>query len=364
MRRNQWRMALAACAGLGMSAASAGAQTLYGVVDLGFVAERGGVNGPLNKISSGAGSVTRFGLRGKEDLGGGLSAIYTFESGVKADTGELDNNANMLFQRQSFVGLSSTQHGTLTLGRQYTPFYQVFSNVADPFATSFAGTARNLFPVSGATTRSNNTVKYASPAWHGVDVEAAYAFGEQAGDSKAGRQMSFAVGYQNGPLKLRLGYLNRNSDVAPTRTAPGVRHDLGTNTILAANYDFEVVKLFAGYQVDHGDNVGTLPNTGNPYGGVPPTPSTDARDLLVGFTMPLWHGTLMASHIHRNDRTRYDQDARQNAIGFVYPLSKRSNLYTAYAHISNRNGAGYTVGNNGEVGSGNRGFNLGIRHTF
>jgi general bacterial porin, GBP family len=359
MQRTLMMMALAAG-----TSASAGAQTLYGVVDLGFVAERGGVNGAVNKISSGAGSVSRFGLRGSEDLGGGLSAIYTLEAGVKADTGELDNTSNMLFQRQAFAGLSSTTYGTLTLGRQYTPFYTTFANFADPFATSFAGTARNLFPVSGATTRANNTVKYASPEVHGWSGEAAYSFGEQAGSERAGRQMGFAIAYRDGPLNVRLGYLNRNSDVAPTATTAGVNHPIGTNTILAANYDFQVIKLFAAYEVDHGYNVGTLPNTSNPYGGVAPTPSTDARELLAGFTMPVWHGTLIASHIHKDDRTRYDQDARQNAIAYVYPLSKRSNLYTAYARISNRNGAGYTVGNNGEVGTGDGAFNLGVRHTF
>jgi predicted porin len=361
MRRIVMMMALVAgTAGAG----AAGAQTLYGVVDLAFVVERGGANGAVNKISSGAGSVTRFGLRGSEDLGGGLAAIYTLEAGVKADTGELDNANNLLFQRQAFAGLSSNIWGTLTLGRQYTPFYTTFANFADPFATSFAGTARNLFPVSGATTRANNTVKYVSPELRGFSAELAYSFGEQAGSESAGRQAGFAVAYHDGPLNVRLGYLNRNSDVASTTTTPAVNHDLGTNTILAANYDFKVIKLFAAYEVDHGDNVGTLPNTGNPYGGVPPTPSTDARELLAGFTMPLWHGTLIASHIHKDDRTRSNQDARQNAIAYVYPLSKRSNIYTAYARIDNRNGAGYTVGNNGEVGTGDGAFNLGVRHTF
>lgn len=357
MKRSLMMMALAA-------SASAGAQTLYGVVDIGFVAERGGVNGTVNKLSSGAGSVSRFGLRGSEDLGGGLSAIYTLEAGVKADTGELDNTSNMLFQRQAYAGLSSNNYGTLTLGRQYTPFYTTFANFADPFATSFAGTARNLFPVSGATTRANNTVKYVSPEMRGFTAEVAYSFGEQAGSASAGRQAGFAVAYRDGPLNVRLGYLNRNSDVAPTATTPGVNHDIGTNTILAANYDFGVIKLFGAYEADHGYNVGTLPNTGNPYGGVPPTSSTDSRELLAGFTMPAWHGTLIASHIHKDDRTRYNQDARQNAIAYVYPLSKRSNLYTAYARIDNRQGAGYTVGNNGEVGTGDGAFNLGLRHTF
>lgn len=63
-------------------------------------------------------------------------------------------------------------------------------------------------------------------------------------------------------------------------------------------------------------------------------------------------------------QSRFDQDARSCGIGYLYALSKRTGLYAAYAHISNRNGAGYTVGNNSEAGSGNTGYDLGIRHTF
>lgn len=357
---------LIAAAALAASLGSAVAQTnvgIYGVMDLGLVAERGGVNGAVNKLSSGIGSVSRIGFRGSEDLGGGLSAVFTLESGIKADTGEQDTTG-VLFQRQAFAGLKSARYGALTLGRQYTPFYSTFSNVADPFGTSFAGTARNLFPVSGATTRASNTVLYASPVWRGLSADVAYSPGEQAGSDSAGRQTGFALGYRDSKLQVRLGYLNRNSDVAPAGPVQAVSHGIGSNTILAGNYDFGIIKVYAAYEADKGYNVGTLTNATNPYGGVAPTPSTDARDMLAGFTMPLWNGTLIASHLHKDDRSAFNQDARQDGVAFVYPLSVRTNVYTAYARIVNRNGAGYTVGNNGEAGTGNRAFNLGLRHTF
>lgn len=357
MKIQQHLLAAALAAVVGTAAAQSNV-TLYGVVDLGLVSEHGGANGALTKITSGVGSVSRFGLKGSEDLGGGLSAIFTLESGFKADTGAQDS-AGVLFQRQSWMGLRSRQWGTLTLGRQYTPFYKTFSDVADPFGTSYAGTARNLFPVSGATTRASNTVKYASPNMHGFSAEAAYSFGEQAGSMKAGSQTSFAAGYQEGPLNLRLGRLDRNSDVVG-----GADHDSGSNTILAANYDFKFVKAYAAYEEDDGYNVGTLANSSNPYGGVAPTPSTDAREILIGFTMPLGRGTLIASHIDKDDRTFYDQDAQQDAIAYVHPLSPRTSVYTAYAKIRNQNGAGYTVGNNAEAGGGDSAFNLGFRHAF
>jgi predicted porin len=74
-------------------------------------------------------------------------------------------------------------------------------------------------------------------------------------------------------------------------------------------------------------------------------------------------GTLVASFIKKNDKQN-DQDANQYAIGYLYSLSKRTTLYTAIAKIKNKNGAGYTVGNNTEPGSGDKAFDLGIRHAF
>jgi predicted porin len=115
--------------------------------------------------------------------------------------------------------------------------------------------------------------------------------------------------------------------------------------------------------VDKGTNSAELPNSSNPYGGVKPTSSTDSSDFLLGAAIPAAGGTLMASYIGKDDRTAFNQDARWG-VAYAYPLSKRTNLYAAYAAIRNQNGAGYTVGNNTEAGSGDRAVNLGIRHTF
>jgi predicted porin len=193
----------------------------------------------------------------------------------------------------------------------------------------------------------------------GVDAQLAYSVGEQTAAS-AGRQFGAAIGYANGPLTVRLAYNSKNADVAAT----GVSHDLARNTLLGGNYNFGWLKVHAGYGIDKGYNASPLANAGNPYGGVKPTPSTDARDMLLGLSAPLGRGTLMASVMHKDDRTKFNQDASSWGIGYLYGLSKRTGLYAAYGHIDNHNGAGYTVANNTEPGSGNTGYNLGIRHTF
>jgi len=351
----------AVIAALGLAAgAGAHAQTnvtIYGIVDAAIVGENGGSAGHVTKITSGAASASRIGFRGTEELGDGLAAFFTLETGARIDTGEVDA-AGTIFNRQAFVGLR-TKAGSVALGRQYTPYHTTLTAVADPFGTGYAGTSKNLFPDNGTNVRASNTITYASPKVNGVNVDLAYSAGEQTALA-AGRQFGGAIGYANGPLTVRLAYNSKNTDVAAT----GVKHDLGRNTLLGANYDFKWIKLYTAYGIDKGFNSATLGNANNPYGGVKPTPSTDGRDMLLGLRAPVGPGTLMFSTMHKDDRTHFNQDATSWGIGYLYDLSKRTGLYAAYAHINNKNGAGYTVANNSESGSGNTGYDLGIRHTF
>lgn len=355
---------LLACAAM-LCSGAAPAQTsvnIYGIVDAGFVHESGGAAGTINKITSGAGSASRLGFRGSENLGDGLSAIFTLETGARIDTGELDAT-NTIFNRQAFVGLKS-RAGTLTLGRQYTPWHSALAQVADPFGTGFAGGSKNLFPDFGTNVRTSNTIVYSAPVHAGVSFDAAWSLGEQAGGSKAGRQFGAALGYAGGPLNVRLAYNNKNSDLAAAPGVTPVSRSIGTNKLLAANYDFKLVKAYFAYGEDKGFNSAPLGNSGNPYGGVKPTASTDGREILLGLAAALGHGKLLATYMRKDDRTSFDQDAHSWGIGYLYALSKRTDLYAVYGAIVNENGAGYTVANNSESGSGNRASNLGLRHTF
>jgi predicted porin len=354
---------------IGAFSASAQAQsnvTIYGLVDAGLVKESGGVAGSVTKVTSGIGGQSRLGFRGVEDLGNGLSAVFALESGIKVDDGALDNSTSTLFNRQAYVGLKSKELGSFTLGRQYTMLYNAMSQVADPFGAGYAGSIKNLFATAGANTRVSNAMVYASPVMSGFSAEALYALGEQAGSSTAGRQFGFGLNFAQDALNARLVYNNRNNDTAATviPVAPAVNRDTGRNTLFAANYDFKVVKAFFAYEADKGVNSAVLPSA-NAFGyTVAPKPSLDSNDLLVGAQIPVGSGIIMASYIRKDDKTVNNQDANQWALGYSHLLSKRTNLYVAYAKIKNKNGAGYTVGNNNEVGSGDKAFNAGIRHSF
>jgi predicted porin len=312
---------------------------------MGFVAESGGTAGSIDKITSGAQSGTRLGFKGTEDLGNNMKALFVLETGIAADKGGF-NQSNLAFARQSFVGLQSDA-GTLTLGRQYTPFFLALNAVADPFASGLAGNAQNLIPSSGI--RMDNAVKYASPTFSGVSAEVAYGFGENAaGNDRTGRNVGGSIGYTDGTLNVRLAY-HRANDTPASPTTITTLSD--TSTILAANYKFEVAKVFAAYSDNDQQNTAT---------GV-----GKSRDFLIGVSAPFGNHTFIASYINKDGRSASNLDATQLGLGYTYALSKRTNLYAAWATIDNkRGGLTYKVGNNSELGSGDRAVNLGVRHTF
>ena len=357
-------MKTAAALVMALGSSTALAQTsvsFYGLVDAAIVVEDGGSVGRITKVTSGAGAASRFGFRGVEEFGNGLSAYFTLEGGAKIDTGEIDA-AGTIFNRQALVGLRG-KFGAVALGRQYTPYHTAMVSIVDPFSTGYAGSAKSLFPHNGTNIRTSNTVSYATPKKNGFDAEVFYSAGEQS-RSAAGRQFGGAVGYAAGPLAVRVVYNNKNTDVAAVGATPAVDRSVGRNILLAGSYSLGFMKLHAGFGIDKVDNAAPLINPNNPYGGVRPTPSTDGRDYLLGISAPLGGGTLMASVLHKNDRTGVNQDASAWGIGYLYALSKRTGLYAAYGHVDNRNGAGYTIANNTESGSGDTGYNLGMRHSF
>lgn len=339
---------------------------IYGVVDMGFVRDMGTVAGlqtaatppvPIrpagNKLTSGAQSGTRLGFKGSEDLGNGLKGLFVLETGIAADTGGF-NQGNQAFARQSFIGVQG-DFGTVALGRQYTPYFLTLSQVGDPFAAGLAGNAQNLMLPPGVPSglpaatdpatvgaeadraiRMNNAIKYTTAIWNGVSAEIAYGFGEITGTSRANRVMTGSVGYSANALNVRLAYYRKDN-----RTDT----DKLESVLLAANYDFGPAKIFAAY-ADNDWFVGK------------------SRDLLIGATVPFGPHNFIASYIKKTGRGAADGiDPNQWALGYTYSLSKRTNLYAAYGHINN-DGATYTVGNNSENGTGNKAFNLGVRHTF
>lgn len=344
---NKTLCAFAVC---GMLAASASAQsnfTIYGVADAGIVRESGGVPGATTNLSSGVASGSRVGWRGTEELGGGMSALFILESGMLIDTGA-SAQGGLLFGRQALAGLKNS-YGSLTVGRQYTPLFAAVSAI-DPFlGIALAGTSANLLSQGGL--RLNNAVKYTAPRVGGWSGELAYSLGEVAGDSSAGRQIGAFLNYQRGAFGMTLGHHNANNVPSATLAA-----DNGKTTILGATYAVGAVKLALGYAVNKG--LVTINGTVN----------RDTRDTLAGMTLPFGVSTLLVSYIHKQDKSGMGRDADQWAAGYLYALSKRTDLYASYARIHNHATPGrpgfYTVGNATAAGTGDQAYNAGMRHSF
>ncbi|NRR33964.1 porin [Oxalobacteraceae bacterium] len=354
MNKTMLALTLSALAGTATAQTSV---SVYGIVDMALVRESGGA-ASATKLTSGVESGSRLGFKGSEDLGNGLSALFLLESGFQVDTGVM-GQGGLLFGRQAYVGLQS-RAGTLTLGRQYTPQYLAVA-AADPFGSGMAGDTKNLMAATGnSASRMDNAVKYASPLMNGISAELVYGAGEVAGDNSASRQFGGALGYANGGLNLKLAHHNRNNDTAALKNTSSAK-----NMVVTAVYDFGVAKGHFAYGRDKGLNSAPLRNAANPFAyAVAPVASTDSSATLLGVTVPRGQHVLLASWIRKDDRTALNQDADQFALGYRYYLSKRTDVYTAYAHMRNKNGAGYTVGSAIEGGSGNSAVNLGMRHTF
>jgi predicted porin len=100
--------------------------TLYGVIDEGFDFTTNGQGQRGYEMVSGDTEGSRWGVKGSEDLGSGLKAVFDLENGFNVNSGKL-NQGGAEFGRQAFVGLSSTQYGTFTMGRQYDPTIDMWS---------------------------------------------------------------------------------------------------------------------------------------------------------------------------------------------------------------------------------------------
>ncbi len=354
------RKSICTLGALGALASTAHAQsnvTIYGLLDEGIVHESGGKAGTVTGIASGMSAGSRLGFMGKEYLGGGLSANFLLETGFQMDTGTL-GQGGLLFGRQGYMGLKG-DFGAINAGIQYTPYYLVVS-FADPFISGLAGKGTGMMASSG--TRMDNTVKYNSPSFCGAAVEIAYQFGEVAGDTRSNSAFGGALSYSLGSLELRLAHHNKRVVIPASSTAPAGSSD-AKNTMIAATYNFKIFKLYGAYAVNKG--FGSSPFlVPTAYSNVAPAASTNSRDMLLGISIPYGQHTFLASIIRKDDKDVANRDATKWAIGYFYALSKHTKLYASYSAINNTNGAAYTVATAIESGTGNKGSNIGIVHSF
>ncbi|MDE1180411.1 porin [Paraburkholderia sp.] len=214
---------------LGAFATHASAQssvTLYGLISagVGYATNQSGKN--AWQALSGTNQNPRWGLKGKEDLGGGLSAIFQLENGFNVMTGTASQNGRE-FGRQAYVGLSDKHYGTLTMGRQYDAIHDYLGPVIIASNGVNIGDNDNGYN----DIRVQNSVKYVSPDYRGLKATAQYGFSNATGfnDNNA---YSFGVGYEHGPLRWSAVYAQYNHPYSSTNQDGAISNDYASSLLI------------------------------------------------------------------------------------------------------------------------------------
>jgi predicted porin len=352
---------------------------LYGIIDMGVVHYSGlkptTGTGTVSStgLDSGGQSSSRIGLKGSEDLGGGLKAIFQVETGFCAagtnqnTDGKGGNSKGYcsgggFMQRTSMVGLTGG-FGTVVGGRVNT-FAWNSELAADPFGGGMNGKLDNLSGIAFAgLQRVNQAVAYITPNFGGFTGAAVYSFAPTsaqinlAQDGNTTRAYELNGNYKNGPIFATLDYVHLSNIDALTPNASSGNADKFWQA--TGGYDFGIAKVSAVYQNLKADALDGNNTT-----------------WMLGATVPVGPGAVLVSYAQNKNNLRAvgaadsgNNTAKQYAIGYTYSLSKRTNLYTSYAHISNDTNTALAVGdsstsNLGVAGQSSSGFALGIRHKF
>jgi predicted porin len=307
--------------------------TMFGIVDAAVSVAKGDVADKTSMINSGYNS-SRFGVRGVEDLGGGLKASFHLEGALSNDDG---NATGFNFQRRSLVSLMGG-FGQIDLGREYTPHFWNHT-VYDPFGTNGSGTQIGLNTAAGGATtvRTNNAINYYTPTMGGFKLQAQVAFGEQSSNAAApdaGNMTSFRASYDMGKLSAAVA-------TGKTNVSAGV--DI-TSTNYGAAYDFGVAKVMGSIFKDE------------------KTGAADTDGYVFGLLAPVGPGTVRFAMSQTETGAA---QSKKTAIGYVYGLSKRTDLYATYASVKNSGGASANAGGaTSGVNGSSTAMDFGVKHSF
>ncbi|TNF51547.1 MAG: porin [Burkholderiales bacterium] len=306
MNKHAYSLCVTAALAVTGAAHAQSSVTLYGVVDL-SLAKVSGQDLKLAGASPLTNGTSRFGLRGTEDLGGGMKASFNFEAQVNPETGA---TGDPFFGRAANMTLSGG-FGSVLLGRTLTPGFRAVS------AWELSGSA-NYNPVSsqfsyvGVNSRNNSQISYTTPSFGGFTATVAHILKANTSDGRS--KSEFNVIYRAGPLAASMAYNKLSGGDA--------------NHMVGAAYDFGAARVAASYHDATGAGRG--------------------KGFTLGAKVPAGPVSLIIDVAR--DTENKDTDMLLEAR---YPLSKRTFAYFAHS----RNGKGKAaVDVNASM--------LGVRHNF
>lgn len=342
--------AFAALVAISSAAYAQSSVTLFGVADLAVRQVKNGGAGSLKQLASGSNATSRFGLRGVEDMGGGLRAGFHLEAAVNPDVGTADTAR--FWGRRSTLSLMGG-FGEIRLGRDYTPtewntYFEPFGAVGVGSSGIFTyGAGASLgSPASSAvasTLRKDNSIGYFLPAMGGVYGQAMVAAGEGVDGNK---YIGGRIGYAGGPIEVAVA-------VGNTDLAGGT--DFKQSNVMF-NYRFGFARLHTFYDVKK-------------------WAPRQQKVLSLGATVPMGVGVFKLA-LASADRSggavgsgfANADDSRLTAVGYEHNLSTRSALYTTYSRVTNEGAARssvlYTAPTGMLGGQASSGFEAGVRHRF
>ncbi len=347
---------LAAVAVLGAFAGSALAADvqLYGIVDTGLayshVDADGNALGDFDSFSmeSGQASGSRWGLKGTEDLGNGLTVGFILENGFTSDDGAdsepMFNRESSLFIQGAFGKFAMGRMGALNNGQ--SSWSKI--GMINAFGTSFGEyTARadRIFSTAG---QWDNMVAYETPDFAGFKVYAQYAMGSaDENESTSDRFYSLGATYNNGPFASyfaidSINYATAGADGTPTA-------DDSLTVTLGGSYDFEVVKVYLGAQYFDEVKLSSFGGAFNAWDTLDGNWKFKGYSVSLSADAPVAGGKVMfglgyvdaESSDWANDygfRGAMDVDFKRYvvSVGYDYPFSKRTDVYAVASYMQDQ----------------------------
>jgi predicted porin len=353
-------LALAALTAFAGAASAQSSVTLFGIVDL-EARQVKNPGGTVQSLSADGLNSSRLGVRGIEDMGGGMRAGFWLEGGLSADVGAQGGGNGLptpaagavIWNRRATVSLMGG-FGEIRLGRDYTPSFWNHT-VFDAFGTNGVGSALNvqsgaaISALTNTFVRANNSIGYFLPAMGGLYGQVMFAAGEGV-TTIANKYTGVRLGYAAGPVNVAFAMGKTKKDgtamlADSSDTNIGGSFNLGFATVMAK---FGKTKY-----------------------------NTEGQKLIsLSTTIPLGSGTLRASFNKASSTTAsttlVDQySAKQLAVGYVYDLTKRTALYGTFSRLTNggtaTSGGLFVVGGPGGSmtrGGTSTGLEFGLRHSF
>ena len=341
---------LAIVAAVAAMATTVSAQNVqvYGIIDTGFQSHDNGTSSYSRGFDNGM-ATSRLGLRGTEDLGGGLKANFQLEAQLNPSSGSVGSTtvaANETFNREAWVGLSSNILGEIRIGRQDVSGAQDIDSWTSQFS-NFGNRAINGTAIELGTDQKN-VVKYITPKIGGFYAQIGYGSANNAGATSgvtAGDQKAVFVGYDDGRLKLFAG--THKTDA----TATAGDRDF---TAYGAAYNLGYASVGVTYAEGDANNANGAKN----------------KSTQGSVKVPLGRG--FAAHavyaVTKDGAQATDGEGKGYTLGVSKELSKRTSLYAAYSAVDNEaNAKMYMAGQvaaPATAGLDTKTYTVGLVHAF